>query len=222
MAGRAYPPARAAASMSRYFWWVEMGMRFTFYVLRLTEGSEQQGPVGRAHLREQNAQVGRQTVVDSPSAPFGDRFGLVSQSPGPPVSPRKPRSRILRGVYLVLGLICLVFLAFSWLPGIPTFDLVILAAFFFSMSSDRLHGWLVNHPVYGKMIKGYRDYGLTMRMKWVAAIAITASLALSAFVLLNGTVIRVILAAVWVFAVWFVFTRPTRAKDPLDQPPLTA
>jgi hypothetical protein len=61
-----------------------------------------------------------------------------------------------------------------------------------------------------------------MRMKWVAAIAITASLALSAFVLLNGTVIRVILAAVWVFAVWFVFTRPTRAKDPLDQPPLTA
>ena len=146
----------------------------------------------------------------------------MSQSAGPPVASRKPRSRVLRGVYLTLGLICLVFLAFSWLPGIPTFDLVILAAFFFSMSSDRLYGWMVNHPVYGRMIKGYRDYGLTMRMKWVAAIAITLSLALSVFVLVHNTVIRVILAAVWVYALWFVFTRPTRTKDTLDQPPLTA
>jgi uncharacterized membrane protein YbaN (DUF454 family) len=45
------------------------------------------------------------------------------------------------------------------LPGIPTFDFVVLAAFFFSMSSDRVHGWLVNHPVFGKMIRGYRSGG---------------------------------------------------------------
>jgi uncharacterized membrane protein YbaN (DUF454 family) len=146
----------------------------------------------------------------------------VSDSAGTPASARKPRSRLLRGVYLVLGLICLVFLAFSWLPGIPTFDLVILAAFFFSMSSDRLHGWMVNHPVYGKIIRGYRDYGLTMRMKWVAAVAITLSLGLSVLVLIDNAVLRVILAAVWVFALWFVFTRPTRNKESLDQPPLTA
>jgi uncharacterized membrane protein YbaN (DUF454 family) len=146
----------------------------------------------------------------------------VSDDTGAPASSRKPRSRFLRGVYLVLGLICLAFLAFSWLPGIPTFDLVILAAFFFSMSSDRLHNWMVNHPVYGRIIKGYRDYGLTVRMKWVAAIAITLSLGVSVFLLVDNAVVRVILAAVWVFALWFVFTRPTRAKEPVDQPPLTA
>jgi uncharacterized membrane protein YbaN (DUF454 family) len=146
----------------------------------------------------------------------------VSDSAGTPATSRKPRSRLLRGVYLVLGLICLAFLAFSWLPGIPTFDLVILAAFFFSMSSDRLHGWMVNHPVYGKIIRGYRDHGLTLRMKWVAAIAITISLGLSVFLLIDNAILRVILSAVWVFALWFVFTRPTRSKEPLDQPPLTA
>jgi uncharacterized membrane protein YbaN (DUF454 family) len=92
------------------------------------------------------------------------------------------------------------------------------------MSSDRLHGWLVNHPVYGKIIKGYRSGGLTMRMKWAAAIAITASLSLSAFVLTDSTVLRIILAAVGVFALWFVFSRPTKTQDqtPQDQPPLTA
>jgi uncharacterized membrane protein YbaN (DUF454 family) len=72
------------------------------------------------------------------------------------------------------------------------------------------------------MIKSYRSGGLTMRMKWVAAIAITASLAFSAFVLVDNTVLRIILAAVGVFAVWFVFSRPTKTDAPPDQPPLTA
>jgi hypothetical protein len=133
-----------------------------------------------------------------------------------PVASRKPRSRVLRGIYLVLGLICVGFAAISFLPGIPTFDFVILAAFFFSMSSDRLHGWLVNHPVYGKMIKGYRSGGLTMRMKWLAAIAITISLSFSALVLVDNLVLRIALAAVGVFAIWFVFSRPTRTAPAED------
>jgi len=136
---------------------------------------------------------------------------MVTQSVDRPMASRKPRSLILRGIYLLLGLLCLGFLAFSWLPGIPTFDFVILAAFFFSMSSDRLHNWMVNHPVYGRIIRGYRDAGLTMRMKWMAAIAITASLGFSVFVLIDNQILRIVLAAVWVFAIWFVFTRPTRA-----------
>jgi uncharacterized protein len=130
------------------------------------------------------------------------------------VASRKPRSRVLRGVYFVLGLICLGFVYLSVLPGIPTFDFVILAAFFFSMSSDRLHDWLVNHPVYGKIIRGYRSGGLTMRMKWVAAIAISLSLSFSAFVLIDNMVLRIILVAVGVFALWFVFSRPTKT-DPV-------
>ncbi len=125
---------------------------------------------------------------------------------------------MLRGVYLVLGFICLGFVAISFLPGIPTFDFVILAAFFFSLSSDKLHGWMVNHPVYGKMIKGYRSGGLTVRMKWLAAVAITLSIGLSVFFLIDGTILRVILAAVWVFALWFVFSRPTRPQPVVQLP----
>lgn len=126
------------------------------------------------------------------------------------VATRKPRSRVLRGIYFAIGLICLAFLPLSVLPGIPTFDFVILAAFFFSMSSDRLYGWLVNHPVYGKMISGYRSGGLTVRMKWLAATAITASIGVSIFFLIENLVLRLILAGVWAFALWFVWSRPTR------------
>ena len=134
----------------------------------------------------------------------------MTQSVDQAITSRKPRSLLLRGLYLVLGLICLAFVPLSFLPGIPTFDFVILAAFFFSMSSDRLHGWLVNHPVYGKMIRSYRSGGLTMRMKWFAASAITLSLSFSAFLMMENLALRIGLLAVGVFAVWFVFSRPTR------------
>ena len=125
---------------------------------------------------------------------------------------RKPRSRVLRGVYFAIGLICLAFVPLSVLPGIPTFDFVILAAFFFSMSSDRLYGWLINHPVYGKMIRSYRSGGLTMRMKWLAGAAISLSIGFSIFVLIDNLALRLVLATVWAFALWFVFSRPTRSS----------
>lgn len=122
---------------------------------------------------------------------------------------KKPRSLLLRGVYLFLGLICVMFAALSFLPGIPTIDFVILAAFFFARSSDRLHDWLVNHRYFGRMIGAYQG-GLTMRMKLWAATAISLSLGISAFVLIDNSVVRVILAAVWVYALWFVFSRPSK------------
>lgn len=125
-------------------------------------------------------------------------------------APRKARSPIARALLFVLGLICLGLIPLSYLPGIPTFDLILLAAFFFSMSSDRMYGWMMNHRYFGRVIRGYRDHGLTMRMKWVAAIGITGSLLVSGVFLTDNTWVRVILAAVGVYAIWFVFTRPTR------------
>jgi hypothetical protein len=122
---------------------------------------------------------------------------------------RKPRSLLLRGVYLVLGLVCVMFAALSFLPGIPTIDFVVLAAFFFARSSDRLHDWLVNHRYFGRMIGAYQG-GLTIRMKVWATTAITLSLGISAFVLIDNSVVRVILAAVWIYAIWFVWSRPTK------------
>jgi len=113
----------------------------------------------------------------------------------------------------MLGMLCLALVPLSYLPGIPTFDLVLLAAFFFSMSSDRMYGWMMNHRYFGRIIRGYRDYGLTMRMKWIAAAAISASLLVSGAFLTSLWWVRLILLAVGGYALWFVFSRPTRDPD---------
>lgn len=123
---------------------------------------------------------------------------------------RKARSPIVRGLLFVLGLVCLALIPLSYLPGIPTFDLILLAAFLFSMSSDTMYNWMLNHRYFGKVIRGYRDYGLTTRMKWVAAVGITSSLLVSGLFLTDLWWVRVILVAVGVYALWFVFSRRTR------------
>lgn len=132
------------------------------------------------------------------------------------VAPRKARSPLTRALLFLLGLICLALVPLSVLPGIPTFDLILLAAFFFSMSSERMHNWMLNHRYFGKVIRGYRDYGLTKRMKWVAAIGITASLLMSGLFLTDLWWVRVILVLVGIYAVWFVFSRPTRDRSTVE------
>jgi uncharacterized membrane protein YbaN (DUF454 family) len=125
-------------------------------------------------------------------------------------APSRQRNPLVRGVLFVLGLICLALIPFSYLPGIPTFDLILLAAFFFSMSSDRMHSWMLNHRYFGKVINGYRDHGLTKRMKWTAAVGIVVSLGFSAVFLTDNSILRTIMTLVGIYAVWFVFSRPTR------------
>jgi hypothetical protein len=125
----------------------------------------------------------------------------------------KRRNPIVRGILFVLGLLCLALIPISYLPGIPTFDLIILAAFFFSMSSEKMHNWMLNHRYFGKVIRGYRDHGLTMRMKWTAVVAISTSMTVSIVFLIDNQILRVFLALVWVYALWFVFSRPTRTLE---------
>jgi uncharacterized membrane protein YbaN (DUF454 family) len=103
--------------------------------------------------------------------------------------------------------LCLGLAYISWLPGIPTVDFVVLAAFFFGRSSERFHRWLINHPVFGRIIRGYRA-GLSRRTKALATLGIVASLTVSATLLIDGTPLRIALGPVGVYAVWFVWSRP--------------
>jgi hypothetical protein len=123
----------------------------------------------------------------------------------------KPRSRAVRAVYFVLGLLCLGFAYLSFLPGIPTFDFVVLAAFFFARSSDRFHAWLLSHRVFGRIIRGYRSDGFTLRTKAIVAAAVALSLGFSMVVLTDKTLVRAILALVGIYAIWFILSRPTKA-----------
>lgn len=100
--------------------------------------------------------------------------------------------------------------AVSFLPGIPTADLVIVALFFFARSSPRFEGWLRSRPFVQRVLHRYEG-GLTRATKIQATVGITLSLGLSAWILTDNKTLRTLLGFVGLYALWFVWSR--RAKD---------
>lgn len=77
-------------------------------------------------------------------------------------------------------LISLGFLSFilgvigAFLPLLPTTPFILLAAFFFSKSSDKFYQWLIDMPAFGGMIKDWNEYGVVSNKgKMASATAIT-------------------------------------------------
>lgn len=77
-------------------------------------------------------------------------------------------------VALALGLIGIP------LPLLPTVPFLILAAFAFGKSSNRVEAWLLDHPKLGPPIKDWRATGsIKRRVKWLATASIVVTFGLS-------------------------------------------
>lgn len=94
------------------------------------------------------------------------------------------------------------------LPLLPTVPFMILAAFCFARSSDRLHQWLINHPTFGPLIADWeRNGAIRPKAKKLATVSIAAVFGLSWMMGVGWTVI-VIQAIVLSMVLTFIWTRP--------------
>ena len=111
--------------------------------------------------------------------------------------------------WLAVGLTALGLAAVGvLLPLIPTTPLVILAAFCFMKSSQRLHDWLVSHRVFGPMIVDWRRYGAISRTaKRIAIASMGAVFLLSVAIQAPGWVLA-LQAPVLAACMWYVGSRP--------------
>ena len=125
------------------------------------------------------------------------------------------QNRMLRGVYLALGFLSLgLGIVGTVLPGIPTTMPIILAAFFFSKSSPRFDNWMVNHRVFGPLIRDWRSgAGFSARIKAIAiaAIAVTFTITVVWMVEATGVRIGLILLATAISA--YILWLPTKQVE---------
>ena len=98
------------------------------------------------------------------------------------------------------------------LPLLPTVPLVLLAAFCFSRSSERLHTWLVEHRIFGPSIRDWRERGaISLRGKLLATLSIAAVFGISLW--LNLRVSLLAIQGVTLLAVLtFIWSRPMAPK----------
>jgi uncharacterized membrane protein YbaN (DUF454 family) len=98
-------------------------------------------------------------------------------------------------------------------PVLPTVPFVLLAAACFLRSSERWHGWLVAHPVFGPHIAGYlAGRGLRRRAKLLALATLWASVLLSAFLVVPILAADVAMIAVAAAVSVYLLRLPTAAK----------
>lgn len=125
------------------------------------------------------------------------------------------RNPVLRGVYLTLGWICVALGAIGVvLPGWPTTVWILVATFFFARSSPRFYGWIMDHRLFGPLIRDWRDgRGLSARAKTWAVVSIVLSIGTS-IVLIGVAWIGALLLLIAVTLCIYLLTLPTKPIAP--------
>ncbi len=83
------------------------------------------------------------------------------------------------------------------LPVLPTTPFLLLAAWCFARSSERLHRWLLTNRLFGKYIRDYTEHrGIPRRVKVYTLVLLWATISLSAFGAVDAWWIRLLLFAV--------------------------
>ncbi|WP_201193436.1 YbaN family protein [Pseudomonas fluorescens] len=123
--------------------------------------------------------------------------------------PQRSPSKLARLLYgalaytsLAIGLIAIV------VPGLPTTEFILLAAWAATRSSPRLSAWLENHRLFGSILRNWRNGKVIARRAKVSA---TASMLLCAGLMLvmldHGWPIYLAIAGMGLGNLW-IWTRP--------------
>ncbi len=123
--------------------------------------------------------------------------------------PNNEKSRIRRIIWASIGFLALLLgLIGIPLPLLPTTPFLILAAFCFSQSSERLHRWLMSHPTLSPPIKNWQRYGaISQKAKLGAGAAMLGALVISYLLGVNFYIL-IVQIVVLIGVSCFIFTRP--------------
>jgi uncharacterized membrane protein YbaN (DUF454 family) len=119
-----------------------------------------------------------------------------------------------RFIWLLVGVVAVAIGAVGViLPLIPTTPFLLVAAFAFARSSERMNGWLREHQVFGPLINNWhRDGSIDEKAKRMAIIVIVATPVVTWLLDVPAWIVAcqiVVLSAVAVF----ILTRPSPAEN---------
>jgi uncharacterized membrane protein YbaN (DUF454 family) len=125
--------------------------------------------------------------------------------------PELSTSRLVRSLYGALGFVFLgVGIAGWFVPGLPGFVNLLIALWFFSQSSERMHHWMLTNKYFGRQLLDYKSgLGIPRKIKVIAITSIVLAVALSAGFVLENIWVRTGLVVLGAYGVWFVASRPT-------------
>ena len=115
---------------------------------------------------------------------------------------------IKKAFFIVLGCLSLGLGAVgAVLPILPTVPFLMLAAFCFAKSSEKLHNWFISTKLYKKNLESFvQGNGMAMKTKIRIMVMVTILMSIG-FIMMHAVPVgRIILGFVWIFHVlYFIF-----------------
>lgn len=116
--------------------------------------------------------------------------------------------KLKKALLVVVGCLSLALGAIgAVLPILPTVPFLMLSAFCFAKSSEKLHSWFISTKLYKKNLESFvKGEGMTVKTKVKIMSTVTILMVIGFIMMSRVPVGRVILAIVWVcHVVYFVF-----------------
>lgn len=125
----------------------------------------------------------------------------------------------IRSLFVLAGWISLgLGLIGAFLPILPTTPLVILAAYFFSKGSTRLHRWLITRPHLGKLILEWQQHRvIRIRAKVMSTALIVPLFAYTLIYVEVHLAVKVVVALTGAAVLVFIWTRASLPAPDVEQ-----
>ena len=127
----------------------------------------------------------------------------------------KLRKDYMKIIYVILGFISMgLGIAGSFLPGLPTVPLLLLASFFFARGSERFHGWFTQTRIYKNYLEDFeKNRSMTLKAK-IGLLYLSSTMIAFPIFLLKNNYLRLALILVVIFKYYyFIFRIKTSKPD---------
>lgn len=120
---------------------------------------------------------------------------------------------ITRTLYLIAGWLCILLgIIGAVLPLIPTTPFILVAAFCFSRSSERLHQYLLNNKIFGKVIKDWENDGvIPFKVKLLATSMMLVMVSYPLFFKTFHMGLKAMVVITVLMVMTYIWTRPSQA-----------
>ncbi|MBT1451317.1 DUF454 family protein [Glaciecola sp. XM2] len=113
-------------------------------------------------------------------------------------------------------LLCLGWLFFALavigvaLPLVPTTPFLLLAAYFFSQSSDRVHQMLMNNAYFGPVISDWHtNHIIRLKTKWIASVLMLIMISYPLIYMINNYWVRGLVISIILAVLGFIWSKPS-------------